>query len=165
MPAVIRLEMNPKSFIAEYTAEDRPQIRFESNGEVGSKLVDRNAEFRRSVGKIVIESPTLATDQLIRDLYDAETQHPKASFAVYHQFVMTLAQELLSRGGDDNYSCFLQCVMRAQDSYMSSQCVTLERPAAESAIAYIDQQIAETGDDAPKYYARVRGNIARQIGG
>ena len=48
---------------------------------------------------------------------------------------------------------------------MSSQCVTLDKSAAESAIAYIDEQIAEIGVDAPKYYARVRANIERQIGG
>ena len=135
--------MKPDSFIAEYTADDQPKIGFASNGEVGARLVDRNAEFRRAVAKIVIESPTVASDQLIRDLYDAETLNSKASFGVYHQFVLTLAQELLTRGGDENHSCFLQCVMRAQDSYMSSQCVTLDKSAAESAIAYIDKQIAE----------------------
>ena len=157
--------MNLETFISDYSPDDRSRITFSSNGEVGSKLVDKNAEHRRSVGKLIIESPTIASDELIRDLYDAETQHSKASFGVYHQFVQTLAQELLTRGGVENLSCFLECVMRAQDSYMSSQCVTLDKLAAESAIAYIDEQIAEAGDDVPKYYSRVRANIERQIGG
>lgn len=156
--------MSFKTFITDYAQDDRSRIAFMSNGEVGSKLLDENAEHRQSVAKLIIESPTIASDQLIRDLYDAETQYSKASFAVYHQFVLTLAQELLTRGGDENLSCFLKCVMRAQDSYMSSQCVTLDQSDAESAVSYIDRQIDALGDDAPKYYSRVRANIERQSG-
>jgi hypothetical protein len=157
--------MDPKAFISEYSADQVSHIAFASNGEVGSKLVDRNAENRRAIAKLVIQSPSLASDLLIRDLYDAETNYSKASFSVYHQLVLVLAQELLARGGEANWSCYLRCVMRAQDSYMSSQCVALEKPAAEAAVAYIDRMLAELGEAAPDYYGRVRGNLARQIVG
>ncbi|WP_171189607.1 hypothetical protein [Alienimonas chondri] len=154
--------MNIDSFTAAYSPPDRSRIAFESNGLKGPELRDRNVHFRRHVIAAIIETPVIATDQLIRDLYDAETQYSQSSFSVHHPSVAALAQELLTRGGDENLSHYLRCVDRAFDSYMSSQCVTLNRRDAVAAIGYIDKKIAELGEDAPEHYSRVRGNIERR---
>ena len=78
---------NAESFIAAYTPADRDRIAFASNGKIGSELRDDNRTFRTEIAKSLIQSPEIANDDLIRDLYDAETSYSKAAFGVYHQFV------------------------------------------------------------------------------
>lgn len=153
--------LNVESFIADYTPADRDRLAFASNGKVGSELRDENRNFRTEIAKSLIQSPDTASDDLIRDLYDAETSYSKAAFGVYHQFVSCLATQLLERGGEKNISHYLACVFRGQDAYLSSQCVTLTPDARLRAIATVDGIIDRAGTDAPPYYARIRDNLAR----
>lgn len=152
---------NLESFIADYTPADRDRIAFACNGKVGSELHDENRAFRTEVAKSLIQSPETASDDLIRDLYDAETSYSKAAFGVYHQFMSCLATQLLERGGEKNISHYLACVFRGQDAYLLSQCVTLSPDARVRAIATVDGIIERAGTDAPPYYARIRDNLAR----
>ncbi|MEI8212978.1 MAG: hypothetical protein WCI02_12580 [Planctomycetota bacterium] len=153
---------NEESFIAAYTQADRHRIAFASNGQVGSELRDDNRMFRTEIAKSLIQSPESANDDLIRDLYDAETAYSKASFGVHHQFVSCLASQLLERGGEINIShYYLACVFRGQDAYLSSQCVTLTKDARDRAIATIDTLIERSNGDVPPYYQRIRDNLAR----
>jgi hypothetical protein len=96
--------LNVESFIANYTPADRDRLAFASNGKVGSELRDENRTLRTEIAKSLIQSPETASDDLIRDLYDAETSYSKAAFGVYHQFVSCLATQLLERGGEINLS-------------------------------------------------------------
>ena len=148
-------------FIAGYTDADRHRIEFASNGKVGPELRDENRTFRTEIAKAFIRAPEITNDELIRDLYDAETSYSKAFFAVYHQFVSCLATQLLERGGEKNISHYLACVFRGQDAYFSSQCVELTPNARNTAIATIDHLIELAGVDAPPYYSRVRDNLDR----
>lgn len=152
--------LNVESFIADYTPADRDRLAFASNGKVGSKLCDKNRTFRTEIAKSIIQSPETASDDLIRDLYDAETLYSKAAFGVYHQFLSFLATQLLERGGEENILHYLACVFRGQDAYLSSQCVTLTSDARLRAITTFDGVIERVGTDAPPYYARVRDNLA-----
>jgi hypothetical protein len=152
---------NPESFVAAYTPADRHRIAFASNGKVGSELRDDNRTFRTEIAEALIQSPETASDELVRDLYDAETAYSNASFAVYHQFVSCLATQLLERGGEKNIAHYLACVFRGQDAYLSSQCVTLTPNARVAAIATINHLIELAGVDAPPNYSRVRDNLAR----
>ncbi len=152
---------NEESFIASYSPADRHRIAFASNGKVGSELRDDNRTFRTEIAKSLIQSPENANDDLIRDLYDAETSYSKASFGVYHQFVSCLATQLLERGGEKNITHYLACVFRGQDAYLSSQCVTLTKDARDCAIATIDTLIKRSNGDVPPYYQRIRDNLAR----
>jgi len=152
--------LDPNTFIDSYTAADRRWIAFESNGKVGSELRDANLDFRSAIAKIIIVSPERASDELIRNLYDFETSYSKASFAVNHAFVSCLATQLLLRGGKPNITCFLACVFRGQEAYLSSQCVKLPADKRELAVATIDELIDAAGDDVPPYYSRVRTNIS-----
>jgi hypothetical protein len=153
--------LNEESFIAAYSPADRHRIAFASNGKVGSELRDDNRTFRTEIAKYLIQFPETANDDLIRDLYDAETSYSQAAFGVYHQFVSCLATQLLERGGERNISHYLACVFRGQDAYLSSQCVTLTQDARLRAIATVDGIIERAGTDAPQYYARIRDNLAR----
>ena len=153
--------INVSSFIAAYTPADRHRIVFASNGKVGSELRDDNRTLRTEIAKALIKSPETASNELIRDLYDAETSYSKASFAVHHQFVSCLATQLLVRGGEKNVSHYLACVFRGQDAFLSSQCVKLKPSARARAINTIDHLIELAGNDAPPYYSRVRDNLAR----
>lgn len=152
---------NADSFIAAYKPADRHRIAFASNGKVGSELRDHNRILRTEIAKALIQSPETASDELIRDLYDAETSYSKASFAVYHQFVSCLATQLLERSGEKNVSHYLACVFRGQDAYLSSQCVKLTPSARAQTIAIIDHLMELAGESAPPYYSRVRDNLAR----
>ena len=153
--------INANSLITAYTPADRHRIVFASNGKVGSELRDDNRSLRAEIAKVLIPSPETASDELIRDLYDAETSYSKASFAVYHQFVSCLATQLLERGGEKNVSHYLACVFRGHDAYLSSQCVKLTPSARARAIDTIDHLIELAGNDRPPYYSRVRDNLAR----
>lgn len=150
-----------EAFIAAYSPADRQRIAFVSNGKLGADLRDDNRTFRSEIAKVLISSPETASDELIRDLYDAETLYSNASFAVYHQFVSCLATQLLLRGGERNVSHYLSSVFRGQDAYMSSQCVTLSPEARNRAIDTIDRLIELAGPQAPTYYSSVRENLAR----
>lgn len=150
-----------ESFITGYTPADRHRIAFASNGKVGPELRDDNLAFRIEISKSLIPLPDSANDDLIRDLYDAETLYSKASFGVYHQFVACLAQQLLERGGERNIAHYLACVFRSQDAYFSSQCVKLTSSARDRAVAIIDEQMKRTDDPMPPYYQTIRDNLAR----
>ncbi|MHC4404089.1 MAG: hypothetical protein ACYTG0_30915 [Planctomycetota bacterium] len=136
-------------------------IEFASNGEVGTELRDSNRAFRIDVGENCMESPSRASDELIRDLYDAETSYSKAAFCVHHKLVAFLATQLLARGGESNIAHYLACVFRGQDAYLSSQCVVLTSKQQKDALSTIDTLVKSAGDDAPSYFERVRANIAR----
>ena len=152
---------NEESFIAAYSPAARHRIAFASNGKFGTELRDDNRTFRTEIAKSLIQSPESANDDLIRDLYDAETSYSKASFGVNHQFVSCLASQLLERGGEINISHYLACVFRGQDAYLSSQCVILTKDARDRAIATINTMIERSNGDVPPYYQRIRDNLAR----
>lgn len=154
-----------ESFVASYSDADCNLIAFAGNGHVGSKLRDTNLEYRTEVLRFLTGDLNLAPDKLVRDLYDAETLHSKSAFSVRHDFVLMLAQELLSRGGEENVCHYLDCVFRAQDSYFSSQCAKLDDESARDAIKIIDTVIGELGDNTPKYYHAVRSTIENHIVG
>ncbi|MFM8328346.1 MAG: hypothetical protein ACKN9U_26090, partial [Pirellulaceae bacterium] len=109
------------SFIKAYTAADRSRIDLR--------------DFRNEIAKVLIPSPELASDELIRDLYDAETLYSMVSFGVHLEFVSFLAEQLLERGGEANVFQYLECVFRQQDAYFASLCVTLSPGARERAVA------------------------------
>jgi hypothetical protein len=139
-------------YIKDYQLNDRSRIVFASNGEQGSKLRDENSK----------ESGIVSTDELIRELYDAETAWSKAAWAVRHQFVVFLASELLKRGGEDNVRCYLQCcVGRGQDAYFSSLCVTLTSAQREQAIVEIDSIINRENLTVLPGWNRIRKSIAQ----
>jgi hypothetical protein len=148
-------------FITTYTPADCHRIAFASNGKFGSELRDDNRMFRTEIAKSLIQCPKIANDDLIRDLYDAETSYSKDSFGVYHQFVSCLASQLLERGGEINISHYLACVFRGQDAYFSSQCVSLTKEARYRAIATIDFLIERSNGDVPLYYQGIRDNLAQ----
>jgi hypothetical protein len=153
--------LDTATFIDRYTKADRVKIEFASNGGVGTELRDSNLGFRIDVCEKCMENPSLACDELVRDLYDAETAYSKAAFCVHHKFVAFLATQLLARGGPSNIAHYLACVFRGQDAYLSSQCVELTPEQKKDALSAIDALITSAGDDAPPYFRRIRANIER----
>ena len=107
-----------------------------------------------------MQTPSRASDQLIRDLYDCETAYSKAASAVYQESVSFLATELLLRGGKTNVPHYLACVFRGQDAYLSSRCVRLPHDRGRRAVATMDDLIDAAGEDVPPYYACARSNVA-----
>ena len=124
------------SFIRDYSTTDRARIVFASNGKLGPELIDANIQHRLAVcDRLRKKVASPASDELIRDLYDAETAWAKAAWCVRHDIVSFLASELLTREGEKNLRHYLECCMfRGMDAYMSSMCVTLSPETRSKAV-------------------------------
>ena len=150
--------MDVTRFIAGYTAADRGSIEFRSNGERGPALRDANDAFRGQVCRAVRDGqPT--PDELIRDLYDAESQWSQAAWCVRHETVAYLASELLRRGGPANVRHYLECMWRGQDCYLSSLCVRLSPKERAAAVVEVRALVASGGPAATRWLS-VADNLA-----
>jgi hypothetical protein len=147
------------AFIAVYKAADRGRIEFLSNGERGPALRDANDAFRGEVCRAA-RGGQAASDELIRDLYDAESQWSQAAWCVRHETIAFLAGELLRRGGPANVRHYLECMWRGQDCYLSSLCVRLSLEERAAAVAEITGLAAAGGPAATRWQA-VADNLAR----
>jgi hypothetical protein len=147
------------AFIAGYTTADRGRIEFRSNGELGPALRDANDAFRGDVCRAV-RGGQAASDELVRDLYDAESQWSQAAWCVRHETVAFLAGELLRRGGPGNVRHYLECMWRGQDCYLSSLCVRLSAAERAAAVAEIAGLLAAAGPATTRWRA-VADNLAR----
>lgn len=138
------------AFIAGYGPADRTRIEFLSNGEVGPKLRDANASFRGEVCR-ALRGGQPASDELIRDLYDAESTWSAAAWCVRHEIVAFLASELLRRGGADNVRYYLECIWRGQDCYLSSLCVQISPEQRATALAKMAELIAASSKSVDRW--------------
>ena len=151
--------MDVTAFITGYTAADRGRIEFRSNGERGPALQDANDVFRGQVCRAVRDGQS-ASDDLVRDLYDAESQWSQAAWCVRHETIAFLAGELLRRGGPENVRHYLECMWRGQDCYLSSLCVRLSREQRAAAVAEVTGLAASGGPAATRLQAVV-DNLSR----
>jgi hypothetical protein len=153
--------MEVAAFIANYGATDRARIEFRSNGQLGPALRDDNSSFRGEVCLLLLRNREPASDQLIRDLYDAESQYSKAAWAVRHKIVAFLASELLRRGGTANVGHYLECIWRGQDCYFSSLCVQLSLEERTAALAEMNRLVAAAEEPKKARWQGVVDNLAR----
>jgi hypothetical protein len=150
------------AFVREYSTKDRERIVFASNGKLGPELRDINIEHRLAVcDRLRKTGASPASDDLIRELYDAETAWAKAAWCVRHDTVSFLAAELLTRGGKKNLHHYLQCMFRGQDAYLSSLCITLTPEVRSNVVAALDALIKSEGPSAPPLWGNIRDNLAR----
>jgi hypothetical protein len=132
------------AFIRDYSTKARDHIVFASNGKLGPELRDANIQHRLAVcDKLRKTGASPASDELIRELYDAETAWAKAAWCVRHDTVSFLAAELLSRGGDKNLRHYLQCMFRCQ------------------VVVAMDTLIKSEGPSAPPIWQNIRDSLAR----
>jgi hypothetical protein len=150
------------TFIRNYSTKDRDRVVFASNGSLGPDLRDANIEHRLAVcDKLRKTGASPASDELIRELYDAETAWAKAAWCVRHDTVSFLAAELLTRNGERNLRHYLECCMfRGMDAYMSSLCVELSPEVRSKVVAGLAALIDSEGASAPSHWANIRDNLA-----
>lgn len=151
------------AFIRDYSTKDRNRIVFASNDKLGPELRDANIQHRLAVcDRLRKLGASPASDELIRELYDAETAWAKAAWCVRHDTVSFLAAELLTRDGEKNLRHYLACCMfRGIDAYMSSLCVTLPPQVRSKLVAALTALIDSEGASAPSYWGIIRDNLAR----
>jgi hypothetical protein len=151
------------AFIHGYATKHRERIVFASNGKLGPELRDANIQYRLAVcDRLRKTGASAASDELIRELYDAETAWAKAAWCVHHDFVSFLAAELLTRGGGKNLRHYLQCIwFRGQDAYLSSLCITLSPEVRRQVVVEIDVLIKSEGQSAPPIWQSIRDILAR----
>jgi hypothetical protein len=147
-------------FIAGYTPADKGRIEFRSNGERGPALRDANDAFRSEVWRAVRDGQA-ASDELVRDLYDAESLWSQAAWCVRHEMIAFLAGELLRRGGPTNVRHYLECMWRGQDCYLSSLYVRLNPVERAAAVAEVRGLLA-SGDPAVTRWQAVADSLARR---
>jgi hypothetical protein len=150
------------TFIRAYSTRDRDRIVFASNGKLGPELRDANIQHRLAVcDRLRKTGASPASDELIRELYDAETAWAKAAWCVRHDTVSFLAAELLSRGGNKNLRHYLQCMFRGQDAYLSSLCIKLSPEVRSQVVVAMDTLIKSEGPSAPPIWQNIRDSLAR----
>ena len=152
--------MNVAPLIAGYTPAGRSHIEFRSNGERGSDLRDANEAFRGDVCQ-ALRGGQAASDELIRDLYDAESQWSQAAWCARHETIALLAGELLRRGGEVNIRHYLKCMCRGQDCYLSSLFVQLSTEERAAAVSEIARLVSSGGPEATRWQS-VADNLARE---
>jgi hypothetical protein len=131
------------AFIRDYTTKDRDRVVFSSNGKLGAELRDSNIQHRLAVcDRLRKTGASPASDELVRELYDAETAWANAAWCVRHDTVSFLAAELLTRDGEKNLRHYLECCMFR-------------------GVAALTALIDSEGASAPSYWGNSRDNLAR----
>ena len=138
----------------------RSYFEFRANCERGSDLRDANDAFRGDVCR-ALRGGQEASDELIRDLYDAESQWSQAAWCVRHDTIELLTGELLRRGGEVNIRHYLNCMWRGQDCYLSSLYMRLSTEERAVAVSEIAALVPSGGPEATRWQS-VADNLARE---
>lgn len=136
--------MKLEAFIKTYSTADIDNIRFNEES-----LETSNREFRLAVCEVLIKDFSIASDQLILDLYQALSQDAKATWSVYRWYHL-FAQELLNRGKTDYLLAYIKGARQSFDTLLASSAVQLSDADKQEIVDFINLRLATHPDDPNK---------------
>ena len=122
--------MDAETFVRSYSNDCAGLVRFAWNGEHGDGFADANLDLRKRVLAVVLAQPVAAPLDLLRCLFEAETQYAQEAWGV-NRDLHVLAQAFLLRGGAAVVLDFLRGKLRSQDTNL--ECAQVKLPKALSA--------------------------------
>jgi hypothetical protein len=133
-------------FIANYAPTDERLICFDWNGQHGDRFTDRNYEFRKEVLSEVLTDIRVASLELVRDLYRAETRFSKEAWCIDMR-VSQLAEHLLRLGNDRFIEDYVEGKYQSFDSSMAAAAFRVEKSLAEHLLAVVRDRLQSEQDE------------------
>lgn len=144
--------MEIEKFIKEYSISDFDKIKFDWNGKHGDELKDPNMDFRMEVCEYLIKDFSLASDNLILDLYQEMSKSSKETWGVYRSYHL-FAQEILNRGKTKYLLNYLQGASQSFDTSLASGRIELTNDEKKEILDFVDKQISNgTNSENRKYF-------------
>jgi hypothetical protein len=140
--------MDVKEFIKNYADVNEGLISFAWNREHGDGLRDSNMPFRQEVIQHLLSDMSVASPQLLRHLFRAETKLSKEAWGV-NLWVHSIAQQMLLDGGDPYVEEFLRGKLRSFDTMLECSRVQIPRILAKQFADFcrISKESAKTEKD------------------
>ncbi len=126
----MRDTVDADKFVQSFSDDSVGLVRFAWNGEYGEGFADANYDRRKRVLAVVLAHPDATPLDLLRCLFEAETQFAQKAWGV-NRDMHVLAQALLLRGGTATVMDFLRGKLRSQDTNL--ECAQVELPKALTA--------------------------------
>lgn len=158
------LPVDIRSFIQNYTEEDLLEIMFAWNGKHAHDLRDDNLELRRKILDRFSEAPDEFPIELVRDLFEAETEFAREVWAV-NPIVSNLAQALLERGAEKYVADWIKGLSRGMDAYCQSMQIELSVETAEKLHSYctkIENRSIFPNEDAAEHIIKFFEHHSKQ---
>jgi hypothetical protein len=144
--------MEIEKFIKEYSKSDFDKIKFDWNGKHGDELKDPNMDFRMEVCEYLIKDFSVASDNLILDLYQELSKSSKETWGVYRSYHL-FAQEILNRGKTKYLLNYLQGASQSFDTSLASGRIELTNDEKKEILDFVDKQMADsTNTENRKYF-------------
>lgn len=145
--------MDAEAFVRSYSKDYAGLVRFSWNGEHGDGFADANLDLRKRVLAVVLAQPDAASLDLLRCLFEAETQFAQEAWGV-NRNLHVLAQALLLRGGTDAVLDFLRGKLRSQDTNIECAQVKLLKALAADLVRHCRQMLNGPIEDADRILAK-----------
>lgn len=145
--------MDAETFVRSYSNDCVGLVCFAWNGEEGGGIADANLDLRRRVLAVVLAQPDAAPLDLLRCLFEAETQYAQKAWGV-NRDMHVLAQALLLRGGTAAVLDFLRGKLRSQDTNLECAQVKLPNALAADLASHCRQMLNGPIEDADRILAK-----------
>ena len=143
--------MEIEKFIKAYSIVDFEYIKFDWNGKHGDALEDPNMDFRMQVCEFLVKDFSIASDQLILDLYQELSSSSKETWSVYRNYHL-FAQEVLNRGKTKYLLNYLKGAGKSFDTALASARVPLSHEEKEEILSYVNTQMSNSKNEENKKY-------------
>ena len=143
--------MEIEKFIKEYSESDFDKIKFDWNGKHGDELKDPNMDFRMEVCEYLIKDFSIASDNLILDLYQELSKSSKETWGVYRSYHL-FAQEILNRGRTKYLLNYLQGAGQSFDTSLASGRIELTNDEKKEILDFVDKQMTDSADAENRKY-------------
>jgi len=144
--------MDAETFVRSYSNDSAGLVRFAWNGEHGDGFADANLDLRRRVLAVVLTHLDAAPLDLLRCLFEAETQFAQKAWGV-NRDMHILAQALLLRGGTAAVLDFLRGKLRSQDTNCECAQIKLPKALAADLASHCRQMLNGPIEDADRIIA------------
>ncbi|MEO0481502.1 MAG: hypothetical protein AAF196_18685 [Planctomycetota bacterium] len=139
--------MDLDRFIESFSDGDVDCLRFAWNGEHGENLRDPNLELRRQVVDRVLTEPNSASSELLRVLFEAETECAKEAWGVRRDLHL-LAGALLKAGGRSTVKTFLIGRSMSMDTYIECSQIRIDTSLASDLAGYCREWLEDCDTEA-----------------
>lgn len=140
-----------EQFIEGYSKSNFEKIKFDWNGKHGNELEDFNLEFRMNVCEYLCKNFSIASDELILDLYQELSASAKEMWSIYNKYHL-FAQEVLNRGKTKYLLEYAKGATQSFDTILASGNISLEEYERQEMIDFAIEQMKSNSNENQRYY-------------
>jgi hypothetical protein len=135
-----------EEFVRTYDGSQKNAIEFSWNNKHAAEFFDSNQDFRSKVVAFICEDPGRSSIELIRDLFIEESKWSVQAWCAPFTFA-DLGALLLSRGGPDHLSDFLDGFSASFDTFGACHGMNLDPLIIASLLRSLEQSLSETTEE------------------